>query len=104
MTHFDLSHNTDVLDYVTGVDPMMQFTGLLDKNGKEVYEGDIVDYKERSQIGNAQVIWNGRGYFELLFPSGNRNFIPDPNTHNIYGFVVIGNIYENPELLTNKDI
>lgn len=77
----------------------MQFTGLKDKIGRDIYEGDIVGYTERNTIGNAAVVWNAKGYFELIFPSGNRNFIPNPDTHDIYGFEVIGNIYESPELL-----
>ena len=72
----------------------MQYTGLKDKNGNEIYEGDIVRYKEK----NIEVQWlqptNQGGYY---FP-----FDPTLESHFSYEFEVIGKIYENPELLTNS--
>lgn len=67
---------------------LMQYTGLKDKNGKEIYEGDIVEWftkgneKERAQVS----WWSYPGHWGWW-----------PN--NIYSMEVIGNIYENPELL-----
>lgn len=84
---------------------LQQYTGLKDKNGKEIYEGDIcrsqdccpdADFNlkyEDNPIGD--VFYNtDKGWFEL-----NRNNIPVSFADNIE---VIGNIYENPELL-NKE-
>jgi len=78
---------------------LMQYTGLKDKNGKEIYEGDIIktfglldnitgpvefsDYKLTWQIHPSH--WNEDVGFELF----------DIRVH----LEVIGNIYENPELL-----
>jgi uncharacterized phage protein (TIGR01671 family) len=70
---------------------IMQFTGLKDKNDKEIYEGDIV-----------QTGYNGDTKGEVVFEYGvylvktNRS---DMHFNHPEEYKVIGNIYENPELL-----
>jgi uncharacterized phage protein (TIGR01671 family) len=83
---------------------LMQFTGLHDKNGKEIYEGDIVRYFHDDEAIVEVRWWNELAQFAIAWRSQRikslRGCDSEPiliNT-NIDG-EVIGNIYENPELL-----
>lgn len=84
-----------------------QSTGLLDKNGKEIYEGDILKLVCYQNVGKHSVrivsfdkgCFGFKGAYDLKFwPLGIR--IGNKGTEKI--FEVIGNIYENPELMVNK--
>lgn len=68
---------------------LMQYTGLKDKNGKEIYEGDIVNQFNVDTIG---IVKFKDGLFGIK-SKGMFWHIHSKNTE------VIGNIYENPELL-----
>ena len=73
---------------------LMQYTGLKDKNGKEIYEGDILKHLD----GRLSVVEYDAPHFILRHhPEGGSDFIAVKNH-----FEIIGNIYENPELLTNQ--
>ena len=82
---------------------LMQFTGLKDRNGKEIYEGDIV----RHHLGDSapfyggvicKVMWWEQGWHLSWEPPPFAVSNPHPFTSSEF-FEVIGNIYENPELL-----
>ena len=85
-----------------------QYTGLTDKNGKEIYEGDIVEQfvcgihqfkgKKCGRSTIWQVRWDKRECcFELHYLSG--SLFGDSMMSDGDEYEVIGNIHENPELL-----
>lgn len=86
----------DLLKNWLSQDGIMQFTGLKDKNGKEIYEGDI--FVNRG-LCTAVVEWEREGRF-LGFTIGEERKIMYINREP--KVEVIGNIYENPELIEGR--
>lgn len=81
---------------------LMQFTGLLDKNGKEIFEGDIVRYDNEK---NCLVRWSEiQARFVMDKINGGKIIESFYNFNEVIAqdLEIIGNIYENPELLTQK--
>lgn len=104
---------------------LMQFTGLKDKNGKEIYEGDIVKEvfeHDETTDGDRELdfpndtIWDDDGNMvainQVVFQNGAFGIIQEGEQYEsfdamrgrtdnweVYDCEVIGNIYENPELL-----
>ena len=74
-----------------------QFTGLHDKNGKEIYEGDICDlvFVGGDEYGSSKVIFDA-GAFTLVCSPQYEPCLYEADDRYIE---VIGNIHENPELL-----
>lgn len=81
---------------------LMQSTGLHDKNGKEIFEGDILDYKGRKAL----VRWHG-SYASFIYrfvdELQKRNTEWKPLYLAYMKCEIIGNVYENPELLEDKE-
>ena len=102
------------LDLEVDKDTVGQFTGLLDKNGKEIYEGDILRGDEYPYncdgIDNyfVEIVWadNVCGFYRITHkkPNSTVSGISHGNwseldEEDIKSFEVIGNIHDNPELL-----
>ena len=102
------------LDERWGEPEYMQSTGLLDKNGKEVFEGDVVRCnREGYKTGNfadinAVVSWSGhpnaRFIYDVIVPETEQDnedygYYSEYNTCFPCTVEVIGNVHENPELL-----
>ena len=83
---------------------IMQSTGLKDKNGKEIFEGDILAFETDDEVINVNVFWDEE-HALFMFESKKYNEqepLAELVENNTYPFEIIGNIYENPELLEDK--
>lgn len=99
VSEYDLDvHNGENLGHYgrhTSEIEIMQFTGLKDKTGRDIYEGDIVNFGEGV---NLPIEWAWNSYnFHNNSDWDITNHDPEKE------FQIIGNIYENPELIKSNE-
>jgi hypothetical protein len=76
---------------------LMQYTGLKDKNGVEIYEGDVVRY----DCGHGHIEWESGGLIIKWF-GGNQTPLSFTSWRGHGHLEIIGNIHQNPELIPDK--
>ena len=94
---YEISMNNYYRNYVVDKETIGQYTGLKDKYGREIYEGDILYYRD-AKIKTPVTYRNGGFYFSHY---GGTTFSAIAD-HEINKYTVVGNIYDNKELLTQE--
>ena len=85
------------LDDIYAFGYIMQYTGLKDKNGKEIYEGDILRVHYYTDTYICEVCWSEENYWYIKYIQD--ECVEKIDKAFIENMEIIGNIFENPELL-----
>ena len=92
--------NDGKYEFLIDPETICQYTGLTDKNGKKIWENDILeghlDDKFPEDVTREKVIWHESGWKTEEPGCVDKEYLDEFDTEN---FEVVGNVFDNPELL-----